>query len=271
MVCGEPGKNENALDLRIWSRPIEVEGEVFTVFSVVDISDEKRRKMLERIFFHDVTNTAGCIKGLADLMIQTQTMEPEIKEMTAMIGESADQLLEEISAQCELSAAENGDLKAELKPLQSSELLAQLIRQFHSSSAAKDKIIVADPAAEVFDFVSDPVLLRRVLINLVKNALEASTVGQTITLGARANMETVSFTVHNQAVIPPAVQMQIFSRSFSTKGSGRGVGTYSIKLISEKYLRGRVEFSSNADTGTRFTATYPRTGKTTYPAPPSNP
>jgi hypothetical protein len=50
MICGEQGKNETALGLRVWSRPIEVNGEVFTVFSVVDISDEKRRKMLERIF-----------------------------------------------------------------------------------------------------------------------------------------------------------------------------------------------------------------------------
>ena len=260
MVCGEPGQHEIALDLRVWSRPIEVEDEVFTVFSVVDISDEKRRKMLERIFFHDVINTAGCIKGLADLMIQTQMAEPEIKEMSAMIGESADQLLEEISAQRELSAAESGDLKANPQPVQSSELLAQVIRQFHSYSTAKDKNIIADPAAAGFDFVSDPVLLRRVLINLVKNALEASAAGQTITLGAGISGGLVSFTVHNQAVMPAVVQLQVFSRSFSTKGSGRGIGTYSIKLLTEKYLHGQVAFVSEAGWGTRFTVTYPRAG-----------
>jgi len=260
MICGEPGKNENALDLRIWSRPIEVNGEIFTVFSVVDISDEKRRKTLERIFFHDVINTAGCIKGLADLMIQTDAGDSEIKEMTAMICESADQLLEEISSQHELSAAESGDLRAELKLVQSSELISQVIRQFHSYSIAKDKSIVVDPAAEVFDLVSDPVLLRRVLINLVKNALEASASGQTITLGAEMNGASVSFTVRNQAVMPPAVQLQIFSRSFSTKGSGRGVGTYSIKLLTEKYLHGKVTFVSEAVAGTRFTVTFPRGG-----------
>ncbi len=261
MICGEPGKNENALDLRIWSRPIEVDDETFTVFSVVDISDEKRRKMLERIFFHDVINTAGCIKGLADLMIQTDAADSEIKEMTAMICESADQLLEEISAQVELSAAESGDLKADLKPVQSSELITQVVRQFHSYRIAKDRNIVADPAAEVFDFVSDPVLLRRVLINLVKNALEASTAGQTITLGSGTNGGLVSFTVHNQATMPPAVQLQIFSRSFSTKGSGRGIGTYSIKLLTEKYLHGQVTFVSTASAGTRFTVTFPSDGK----------
>jgi nitrogen-specific signal transduction histidine kinase len=258
MICGEKGKNETALDLRVWSRPIEVDGEVFTVFSVVDISDEKRRKMLERIFFHDVINTAGCIKGLADLMIETHMTDSEIKEMTSMICESADQLLEEISAQRELSAAESGDLKAELRPLQSSELLTQVIRQFHSYNTAKDKILVVDPSAESFRFISDPHLLRRVLINLVKNALEASLPGQVITVGAHASGETVSFNVHNPAVIPPSVQLQIFMRSFSTKGSGRGIGTYSIKLLTEKYLHGQVAFVSQAGVGTRFTVTYPR-------------
>jgi sensor histidine kinase regulating citrate/malate metabolism len=64
--------------------------------------------------------------------------------------------------------------------------------------------------------------------------------------------------VHDAAVMPPAIQLQVFSRSFSTKGSGRGLGTYSIKLISEKYLHGQVSFVSNEKEGTRFTVRYPR-------------
>lgn len=48
MVCGS---EKESLDLRVWSRPIRVNEEPFTVFSVVDISDEKRRQVLERIFF----------------------------------------------------------------------------------------------------------------------------------------------------------------------------------------------------------------------------
>ena len=258
MICGEKNGQETALDLRVWSRPLELAGETFTVFSVVDISNEKRRKALERIFFHDVINTAGCIKGLTDLMIQTQMTEAEIREMTAMIAESTNQLLEEISAQQMLSAAESGDLKPEPKAVQSLELLAQVVRQFHSHNIAKDKKLVVDADATRFNFISDPVLLRRVLVNLVKNALEASAPGETVTIGTHTDDEAVCFTVRNAAVMPPAVQMQIFSRSFSTKGSGRGLGTYSIKLISEKYLRGQVSFVSNANEGTRFVVRYPR-------------
>jgi len=47
------------------------------------------------------------------------------------------------------------------------------------------------------------------------------------------------------------------SRAFSTEGSGHGLGTYSIKLITEKYLQGKVSFVSNKQEGTRFTVQYP--------------
>lgn len=257
MVCGDGEENGTSLDLRVWSRPICVQDELFTVFSVLDISNEKRRKVLERIFFHDVLNTASGVKGLADLLIETGLSEMEIKDISSMISESADQLIEEISAQRMLSAAETGELKVSVQPVQSLELLYRIIRQFHSQTAAKGKELVVHENAVHFELVSDPVLLRRVLINLVKNALEAVDEGGTVTLGSYTDGDTVCFTVHDAAVMPPDVQSQIFSRSFSTKGSGRGLGTYSIKLITEKYLHGHVSFVSSPATGTQFTVRYP--------------
>lgn len=255
MLCGA---EEQPLDLRVWSRPLEVNGENYTVFSVMDISDEKRRKALERIFFHDVLNTAGGVKGLADLLIETGLPEEEIKDVASMISESADQLIEEISAQRMLSAAESGDLRIQAQSLESIEILYRVIRQFHSYKMAKGKTLLVAESAGHFDLVSDPVLLRRVLINLVKNALEAVEEGATVTLGSFLDGDEVCFTVHNESVMPPEIQLQIFARSFSTKGSGRGLGTYSIKLISEKYLHGKVSFVSNETEGTRFTVRYPR-------------
>ena len=258
MITGDEGASETALDLRIWSHPIDVQGEEYTVFSVVDISSEKRREALERIFFHDVLNTAGGVKGLADLLVEGGIPAAGIKEAAEMLAESADQLVEEINAQRLLSAAENGDLTVSAQLQHSLDLLTGVIHQFHGDELARDKTIVIDAAAQQLEIVTDPVLMRRVLINLVKNALEAAGAGGTVTLGAHAEGETVCFTVHNAAVMPQAVQLQVFSRSFSTKGSGRGLGTYSIKLISERYLHGRVSFVSNEQEGTRFTVRYPR-------------
>jgi sensor histidine kinase regulating citrate/malate metabolism len=59
--------------------------------------------------------------------------------------------------------------------------------------------------------------------------------------------------------MPREVQLQVFQRSFSTKArSGRGIGTYSIKLFVERYLKGTVGFTSDEPGGTTFTVTLPK-------------
>jgi signal transduction histidine kinase len=58
--------------------------------------------------------------------------------------------------------------------------------------------------------------------------------------------------VHNETVMPHSVRAHVFQRSFTTKGSGRGLGTYSIKLLTETYLGGRAWFESAAGQGTTF-------------------
>jgi CheY-like chemotaxis protein len=67
--------------------------------------------------------------------------------------------------------------------------------------------------------------------------------------------------VHNEAVIAPAHQRHIFERSYSTKGAGRGIGTYAMKLLGENYLRGEVSFSSSRPGGTVFALVLPRDGR----------
>jgi signal transduction histidine kinase len=256
------GEEDQPLDLRVWSHPLDVNGNPFTLFSLMDISDEKRRKALERVFFHDVLNTAGGVKGLADFLAQPGLSDEEAREMAAMLSEAAGQLIEEICAQRTLTSAEHGDLKVNSQDIDSRDMLNRILHQFHSADVAEGKVLKMDPSAEDFCFRSDPVLLRRVLTNLVKNALEAVDEGGAVTLGSYAKGDSVCFTVHNLTVMPDKVQRQIFTRSFSTKESGRGLGTYSIKLFTEKYLRGKVSFVSDAKEGTRFTVCYPRTIQT---------
>jgi sensor histidine kinase regulating citrate/malate metabolism len=92
---------------------------------------------------------------------------------------------------------------------------------------------------------------------MLKNALEAAKPGENVVLKSQRRGNKVVFEVHNNGCIPEEVQLNIFKRSFSTKGKGRGLGTYSIKLLSENYLKGKVYFESSPDKGTSFFAEYP--------------
>ena len=98
-------------------------------------------------------------------------------------------------------------------------------------------------------------LLERVLSNMLINALEAESVGSTITVGCEKKPGSSHFWVHNPGYIPPEIQSRIFDFSFSTKGRGRGLGTYSILLLGERFLRGTVGVSTDPHRGTTFRLT----------------
>ena len=79
-----------------------------------------------------------------------------------------------------------------------------------------------------------------------------------MTAGCAGEGDDVRFWVHNPMFMPPSVRLQIFKRSFSTKGSGRGLGSYSVKILTECYLKGKVGFTSSKEGGTTFFVILPK-------------
>ena len=245
----------NALDLRVWAKPVRIDDENYVLLILNDISHEKRRHALERIFFHDVLNTAGNILGISQLLPDMPSDNRD--EMVEIMSELAGQLAEEIRTQQILVSAEAGDVFLQMEPVDSLDLLRQVAGYYAGHEAARGRAVQIAPDAEPVRFDSDPTLLRRVLGNMLRNALEACAPGQTAVLRCCVEGDHVVFSVHNPGYMPGDVQMQVFHRSFSTKAPDRGLGTYSMKLISERYLQGSVEFSSSPEAGTTFYARYP--------------
>jgi sensor histidine kinase regulating citrate/malate metabolism len=87
---------------------------------------------------------------------------------------------------------------------------------------------------------------------MIKNAIEVYNPKAIITLRCLTTKESVLFSVSNPFVIDKNIKLQMFKRSFTTKGIGRGLGTYSMKLLGEKYLKGKVGFESSKQNGTTF-------------------
>jgi K+-sensing histidine kinase KdpD len=247
---------QEAIDLSVSASLIPINSEHFTLVCISDITDSKRKSVLERVFFHDVRNTAAALVTSASMMRSGDFEDEEFVSLVTALGW---QLLSQIDSQQQLLAAERGDLRTAGAVIDVPPLVQQLVEQYRGDKSARDKTIRIEPGACPDGFASDPVLLQRVLGNLLRNALEASRRGETVTLGWQTTRDGLRFWVNNPAVMPRAVQLQLFQRSFSTKGTGRGVGTYSVKLLTETYLKGRVWFESNAESGTTFVAEYPLT------------
>ncbi len=246
------------LDLLVRGTPFNVGEDGFVIFAAVDISHEKRRRALERIFFHDVTNTASGIQGLASIMMD---VEPDvaIHDFAPKVKVASDHLIAEIISQRDLSSAESGELKTKTAAVNSKGLLEDLATLYSHHQVGKGRHIVLAPECSDVAMITDRTLLLRVLGNLIKNALEASPSGAEVRVSSRREGDRAVFTVHNLTAMPREIQLQVFQRSFSTKGSDRGLGTYSIRLLSERYLKGKVSFTSSPEDGTVFTAVYPLT------------
>jgi len=239
---------EAAFDFRVWAKGMVFNKKPYTIFIVRDISDEKRRLVLEKTFFHDILNTAGGIQGVVEIL--SETSGADLDELISLVETASETMIEEIQVQKDLLAAEAGDLVLSMNSVNSMEILMAVNAVYKKHEVAEGKTIVIDSDADSIDFLSDSRILKRIISNMLKNALEATLPGETVTMSAVRIDKYIEFKVNNPAVMPEEIQMQMFQRSFSTKGPGRGIGSYSIKMFGEKYLNGKVLFSSEEGYGT---------------------
>jgi signal transduction histidine kinase len=250
-------RNGEVLEMRVWATPVEVDGERFSILAALDITHEKRREVLERIFLHDIYNVAYGLTWYADFL--EKGGPDKVKEFCDSIQRLARELVDEIDAQRTLIQAESGALTLQRESVSAPQLLRDAVELYRRHPATQDRHLAIAGDAEEIAVITDRALLRRVLCNMIKNALEACRAGETVTVSCAAADSRVEFRVHNPGFIPRDIQLQIFLRSFSTKGAGRGVGTYSIKLLTERYLQGSVSFTSSPEQGTIFKVRYPLT------------
>jgi signal transduction histidine kinase len=182
--------------------------------------------------------------------------DADFSEYLTLAQVSAEQLVEEIAGQRALLEAEKGTLQLETQPVVIRDLLASVIKTYQGLAQTRG---LGLSLSEDFSPVTmtDPTLLKRVVSNLVKNAIEASNEGETVTLTLREDNTGVDILVWNPKVLSEEVYANLFKRSFSTKGTGRGLGTYGSRIFVEEYLGGAISCASEAGKGTTFTVHIP--------------
>jgi signal transduction histidine kinase len=109
--------------------------------------------------------------------------------------------------------------------------------------------------------VGDANALFRALVNLIRNAVSASTAGaEPITIGLHGSQGEVRVTVRDHGRgIPPEDLEAIFEPGFTTEGDrgGTGMGLPVVKDVAERQFGGRVEVETHLGQGSVFTLVLP--------------
>lgn len=241
-----------SLSLKVYTKPFKYGEEHFVFISIEDISDLKARLMLESIFLHDLRNTSAILSGLQEVYENL-----EVAETKRILKEVASRIDEEIKSYRLITSAENKQLSARTSLLNLHELIQEVIESLMLNQKFRQKKIKY--AGTSLMLRTDKTLLRQVIINMLKNAFEAGPVEDTVEIGIKKDIKNqrIGIFIKNRQVMPHDVKLQVFQKSFSTKGLGRGWGTYSIKLLTEKYLEGRASFVSEEKKGTTFIVELP--------------
>ncbi len=255
-ICAlSANKGGNLVDiaLLVKSHPIKIDKKKFLLLFLQDITKQQQRAALERTFFHDINNMLQLLVGRSE-----QLVEDDPSELAFEIHHASMRLMKEISIQQCLSQTESFDYHPVWLEFTTGQILEELLSFFTNHPVANGKKLVISENYPIVSIKTDISLLLRVLCNMIINALEATDKNGVVKIWLEHNSDFLSFCVWNVQEIPQEIATRIFQRNFSTKDqSGRGVGTFSMKLFGEKILGGQINFSTSKKDGTIFQFRYP--------------
>jgi len=132
--------------------------------------------------------------------------------------------------------------------------------ELESRAAQQGVTIQLEGHATVGPLAFHPSTLRRAVLNVVHNALEAMPQGGTLTLACVRTAREVHLRVRDSGIGMPAEQvLRIFEPLYTTKPGGTGLGLYIVQEILVAH-EGRVTVESVEGQGTTFTFTFPAPG-----------
>lgn len=200
-----------------------------------------------RMMAHEVNNSIGAVNSILDTTLQLHTGPPDVAEALRIAierNEHLNQFMRNFADVIRLP-------EPRLESVDLHDTLQKVLRLMEHKARAQGTGIdwQLAPAAPVL-VRADAALLEQVLINVVKNALEACGNGGTLQIQTSARPLQLTL-ANNGAPIPKDLEDKLFSPFFSNKPGGQGIG---LTLAREILSAHGFSFSlqSGADGWTRF-------------------
>ncbi len=213
--------------------------------------------------------------GLLAAALSSKVREPEVRDIVGSINLSVEALERLFSALMDISKLDAGAVAPARATFALSPLLARVERQFAPLAASRGLRLTTAPTSVWID--SDPVLVERILANLVGNAVNYTERGGVVVGMRRRNGQCWIDVVDSGVGIAPADHERIFDEFYRVRVArtadrqGMGLGLAIVRRLA-RLLGHPFEFSSTRGRGSRFSVAVPRAVATCPPVvPPSDP
>jgi two-component system, sensor histidine kinase len=185
---------------------------------------------------HDLRQPIHAL-GLFIGQLRNKVTTPEQIRIVAQIEESADAFLDLLSGLLDISKLDAGIVLPQLRPFHISMLLNRIAQEYDPVARDKDiQFRVRSTSAEV---LSDPMLLERILFNLLSNALRYTPQHGRVLVVCRRRGDNLRIEVRDNGIgIPQADQKDIFrefvqlSNAERDRGKGLGLGLAIVERLS---------------------------------------
>ena len=206
---------------------------------------------------HDIRNPLQAITSDMYLITEETKNMPE-GEGKQSILESVQSITENLSYINKI-VSDLQDYTRPLKPSFQEADLAELIQGTVLTINVPKRITVTTNVADNATAIkTDVAYLRRMLTNLLTNAVQAMPNAGQITVNACKKKDRIIVSVQDTGVgIPEHVKTKMFTPLFTTKSKGQGLGLAVVKRLVEA-LNGTINFESQENQGTKFTIELPQ-------------
>lgn len=258
------------------SRPIKKEGRIAgAVITFSDITARRRNEELKNLLIHailhDLNTPLAVITAGAELSAECPARLPGCanRDTLRMMSEAAVEMKRMLSDMLDIARMEEGRMRLALEPASPADLVEQAVAELAPVAKAANRSVEVSAARGLPKVLADGHQVKRVIGNLLVNAMRYSPPGAPVTVCAAAGKAagTVVFAVSDKGKgIDPAHLGSIFEKFFqldpgqAKSRQGKGLGLAFCKMAVESH-GGRIWAENLRGGGCRFCFTLPHNGR----------
>lgn len=211
---------------------------------------------LIRVLTHEIMNTVSPIASLSEALshyanVPEADREMDIKAGLETIASSSKGLISFVESYRELA----GVARPIPKALMLDQLVNKVIELTREQCLEEGVLCTYYPKTDDILIYADESQISRILINLIKNAIQAQATHIHISAEIDSNEQTLIHVSNDGVPISPESQEQIFIPFFTTKQDGSGIGLSLSRQIMRAH-NGTIDLTRSDDQGTEFTLTF---------------